>query len=64
MMLSMPMLRENIKQSSMSDLKDFLEQIRKHSQHIGETAMKHVSFLWGPVYALLVGDYLYYSLMD
>ncbi|XP_063043421.1 exocyst complex component 6B isoform X2 [Engraulis encrasicolus] len=33
-------LRERIRDESMSDLKDFLESIRKHSDKIGETAMK------------------------
>ncbi|XP_048364737.1 exocyst complex component 6B [Sphaerodactylus townsendi] len=37
---SIPSLREEIKAVSMSDLKDFLESIRKHSDKIGETAMK------------------------
>ncbi|XP_066487852.1 exocyst complex component 6B isoform X2 [Tiliqua scincoides] len=37
---SIPTLREEIKELSMSDLKDFLESIRKHSDKIGETAMK------------------------
>ncbi|KAJ7327342.1 hypothetical protein JRQ81_017101, partial [Phrynocephalus forsythii] len=36
----LPQLREEIKGASMSDLKDFLESIRKHSNKIGETAMK------------------------
>jgi len=36
-------LRENIKDASMSDLRDFLENIRKHSPKIGEVAMRHVS---------------------
>ncbi|XP_072858298.2 exocyst complex component 6B isoform X2 [Pogona vitticeps] len=35
-----PKLRKEIKEASMSDLKDFLESIRKHSDKIGETAMK------------------------
>lgn len=39
---SIPTLREEIKEVSMSDLKDFLESIRKHSDKIGETAMKQV----------------------
>ncbi|KAL8206452.1 UNVERIFIED_CONTAM: Exocyst complex component 6B [Gekko kuhli] len=39
---SIPNLREEIKDVSMSDLKDFLESIRKHSDKIGETAMKQV----------------------
>lgn len=33
----------------MSDLRDFLENIRKHSPKIGEVAMRHVSnfiFIW------------------
>ncbi|KAJ8874390.1 hypothetical protein PR048_025239 [Dryococelus australis] len=34
-------LRENIKEASMSDLKDFLENIRKFSPKIGEVAMRH-----------------------
>ncbi|XP_012889777.1 PREDICTED: exocyst complex component 6 [Dipodomys ordii] len=37
---NLPKLREDIKEISMSDLKDFLESIRKHSDKIGETAMK------------------------
>ncbi|XP_027263254.1 exocyst complex component 6 isoform X2 [Cricetulus griseus] len=37
---TLPKLREDIKEISMSDLKDFLESIRKHSDKIGETAMK------------------------
>ncbi|XP_077157470.1 exocyst complex component 6B isoform X2 [Paroedura picta] len=37
---SIPSLREEIKEVSMSDLKDFLESIRRHSDKIGETAMK------------------------
>uniref|UniRef100_A0A8C6QDF0 Exocyst complex component n=1 Tax=Nannospalax galili TaxID=1026970 RepID=A0A8C6QDF0_NANGA len=40
MMETLPKLREDIKEISMSDLKDFLESIRKHSDKIGETAMK------------------------
>jgi len=36
-----PMLRENIKESSMSDLNSFLETIRKFSSKVGEAAMKH-----------------------
>lgn len=39
---SIPNLHEEIKEVSMSDLKDFLESIRKHSDKIGETAMKQV----------------------
>lgn len=36
-----PKLRENIKESSMSDLNCFLETIRKFSSKVGEAAMKH-----------------------
>jgi len=36
-------LRENIKDASMSDLRDFLENIRKYSPKIGEVAMRHVN---------------------
>ncbi|XP_072027569.1 exocyst complex component 6B-like isoform X2 [Amphiura filiformis] len=39
---NIPKLREGIKDASMSDLKDFLESIRKHSDWIGEEAMKQV----------------------
>ncbi|XP_075468888.1 exocyst complex component 6 isoform X2 [Ascaphus truei] len=37
---NLPKLRQEIKEISMSGLKDFLESIRKHSDKIGETAMK------------------------
>ncbi|XP_053560331.1 exocyst complex component 6B isoform X2 [Bombina bombina] len=37
---NIPKLREEIKDVSMSDLKDFLESIRKHSERIGQMAMK------------------------
>lgn len=40
---SIPQLRQNIKEAAMSDLKDFLENIRKYSQKIGEVAMRHTS---------------------
>ncbi|XP_046981248.1 exocyst complex component 6B isoform X1 [Schistocerca americana] len=40
---NIPVLRENIKEASMSDLKDFLENIRKFSPKIGEVAMKHTA---------------------
>nr|XP_042129495.1 exocyst complex component 6B isoform X9 [Peromyscus maniculatus bairdii] len=43
---NIPKLREEIKDVSMSDLKDFLESIRKHSDKIGETAMKQVGYLY------------------
>lgn len=42
MIENLPKLREDIKEISMSDLKDFLESIRKHSNKIGEAAMKQV----------------------
>lgn len=35
--------REKIEAASISDLKDFLENIRKFSPKIGEVAMRHVS---------------------
>lgn len=41
---NLPRLREEIKEISMSDLKDFLESIRKHSDKVGEAAMRQV---WG-----------------
>uniref|UniRef100_A0AAY3ZXD4 Exocyst complex component n=1 Tax=Denticeps clupeoides TaxID=299321 RepID=A0AAY3ZXD4_9TELE len=40
---NIPRLRAHIRDVSMSDLKDFLESIRKHSDKIGEKAMKQVS---------------------
>lgn len=43
---TLPKLREEIKEISMSDLKDFLESIRKHSDKIGETAMRQVGLLY------------------
>ena len=39
---SIPKIRENIETASMSDLKDFLENIRRFSPKIGEVAMRHV----------------------
>uniref|UniRef100_A0AAR2J915 Exocyst complex component n=1 Tax=Pygocentrus nattereri TaxID=42514 RepID=A0AAR2J915_PYGNA len=44
---NIPVLRTHIRDVSMSDLKDFLESIRKHSDKIGETAMKQVC-VWKP----------------
>lgn len=35
-------IRENIKEVSMSDFKDFLENIRRLSSKIGEVAIRHV----------------------
>ncbi|KXJ11782.1 exocyst complex component 6B [Exaiptasia diaphana] len=37
---SIPIFRENIKEASMSDLRDFLESIRKESEKLGSVAMK------------------------
>uniref|UniRef100_A0A8C3G735 Exocyst complex component n=1 Tax=Cyclopterus lumpus TaxID=8103 RepID=A0A8C3G735_CYCLU len=52
---NLPRLREEIKEISMSDLKDFLESIRKHSDKVGHTAMRqaqqHRTFN-SPVYSL------------
>ncbi|XP_015781570.1 exocyst complex component 6B isoform X1 [Tetranychus urticae] len=38
-----PQIREEIKEASMSDLKDFLENVRKSSPLIGEIAMKNAA---------------------
>ena len=38
-----PKLRESIKDASMRDLKDFLENIRKYSSKMGEIAMRHAA---------------------
>ncbi|KAJ8956515.1 hypothetical protein NQ318_019234 [Aromia moschata] len=40
---NIPKYREKIEAASMSDLKDFLENIRKFSPKIGEVAMRHTS---------------------
>ncbi|XP_023341493.1 exocyst complex component 6B [Eurytemora carolleeae] len=40
-----PKLRESIKEASMRDLKDFLENIRKYSSKMGEIAMRHAAEL-------------------
>ncbi|XP_059159349.1 exocyst complex component 6B-like isoform X2 [Physella acuta] len=40
---AIPRLRQRIKEASMTELKDFLESIRKHSAKIGEVAMKHAA---------------------
>uniref|UniRef100_A0A8C0KHA9 Exocyst complex component n=1 Tax=Canis lupus dingo TaxID=286419 RepID=A0A8C0KHA9_CANLU len=60
---NIPKLREEIKDVSMSDLKDFLESIRKHSDKIGETAMKQVGlgFMIGWPVTLLVSFALTFS---
>jgi len=41
---TIPKMRDSIKNASMSDLKDFLENIRRHSAHIGEIAMKQARY--------------------
>lgn len=43
MCATIPKMRDSIKNASMSDLKDFLESILKHSARIGEIAMKQVN---------------------
>ncbi|XP_007968436.1 exocyst complex component 6B isoform X1 [Chlorocebus sabaeus] len=53
---NIPKLREEIKDVSMSDLKDFLESIRKHSDKIGETAMKQGKKELGQVQWLTPGE--------
>ncbi|XP_065170949.1 exocyst complex component 6 [Atheta coriaria] len=40
---SIPKIRESIETASMSDLKDFLENIRRFSPKIGEVAMRHTN---------------------
>ncbi|XP_014744991.1 PREDICTED: exocyst complex component 6B-like isoform X2 [Sturnus vulgaris] len=45
MLATIPRLRHDIQELSMGDLKDFLESIRKHSDRIGESAIKQ--HLWG-----------------
>uniref|UniRef100_A0A4W3GA21 Exocyst complex component 6B-like n=1 Tax=Callorhinchus milii TaxID=7868 RepID=A0A4W3GA21_CALMI len=52
MVHNIPRLRQEIKEVSMSGLKDFLECIRKHSAKIGETAMKQVSVI--PLLCIIV----------
>jgi hypothetical protein len=43
MKASIPRLRESIKDASMRELNDFLENIRKYSPKIGELAMRHTA---------------------
>ena len=43
MRASIPKLREAIKEASMTELKDFLENIRKYSPKIGEIAMRNTA---------------------
>ena len=43
MKASIPRRREEIKEASMSELKDFLENIRKFSPKIGEMAMRNTA---------------------
>ncbi|KAL7631910.1 UNVERIFIED_CONTAM: hypothetical protein RMT77_017789 [Armadillidium vulgare] len=40
---NIPRVREDIKMASMSDIKDFLEAIRRVSARIGQVAMKHAA---------------------
>ncbi|XP_038135168.1 exocyst complex component 6 isoform X7 [Cyprinodon tularosa] len=58
---NLPRLREEIKDISMSDLKDFLESIRKHSDKVGETAMRqaqqHRTFNSAVAKQLHIGHY-------
>uniref|UniRef100_A0A6Q2XNF1 Exocyst complex component n=1 Tax=Esox lucius TaxID=8010 RepID=A0A6Q2XNF1_ESOLU len=46
---NIPRVRTLIKDTAMSQLRDFLESIRKHSNKIGETAMKQVCPLSRPL---------------
>lgn len=39
---NIPKLRMQIRDTAMTQLRDFLESIRKHSDKIGETAIKQV----------------------
>ena len=43
MICKIPQVREHIKSASMSDLKDFLETVRKLSSKIGEVAMRNAA---------------------
>lgn len=43
MKASIPRIRESIKEASMRELNDFLENIRKYSPKIGELAMRHTA---------------------
>ena len=53
-------MREDIEKSSMSDLRDFLENIRKFSPRIGEMAMRHVSYLSVQSFHIRSRNYYYY----
>ncbi|KAF4789321.1 exocyst complex component 6B-like isoform X3 [Turdus rufiventris] len=48
MVATIPRLREDIRERSMADLKDFLESIRKHSERIGETAVRQLPLEFYP----------------
>ena len=53
---TIPKLRLQIQEASMTEIKDFLENIRKRSIKIGEVAMQHVSsaeLLWCLVLLIL-----------
>lgn len=43
MKASIPQIRESIKEASMRELNDFLENIRKFSPKIGELAIRHIA---------------------
>uniref|UniRef100_A0A3Q1F274 Exocyst complex component EXOC6/Sec15 N-terminal domain-containing protein n=1 Tax=Acanthochromis polyacanthus TaxID=80966 RepID=A0A3Q1F274_9TELE len=43
---NIPKLRTQIRDTAMTQLRDFLESIRKHSDKIGETAIRQVRTLW------------------
>ncbi|XP_037089279.1 exocyst complex component 6B-like isoform X2 [Pollicipes pollicipes] len=40
---SVPRMRDSIRDASMSDLKDFLEEARRESPRVGEVAMRHAA---------------------
>ncbi|XP_061921548.1 exocyst complex component 6B isoform X3 [Entelurus aequoreus] len=53
---NIPKLRTQIRDTAMIQLKDFLESIRKHSDKIGETAIRHnCSARWTTLSLLLTG---------
>uniref|UniRef100_A0A8K9UFW1 Exocyst complex component n=1 Tax=Oncorhynchus mykiss TaxID=8022 RepID=A0A8K9UFW1_ONCMY len=56
---NIPRLRTLIRDTAMSQLKDFLESIRKHSDKIGETAMKQLFCAYGTFSGILFQLTLY-----
>lgn len=48
--------RKQIQDSSMSELKDFLENVRKSSAKIGEVAMRHVKIKVKKIMVVLFAD--------